>query len=153
MKYVLILIIIIAGIIGLTMFSNMNNNIEEKEHNDEAREEYEIFGPKITLNKTLHNFGIIPQYGGTVETKFIIKNEENETLEIGKITTSCSCTSVSISSSSIQVGSEAELTVVFDPDFHDEPTGIFRRTVFIPTNDPDKPEAEIVIEVDIDEGR
>lgn len=275
MKYALILIIIITGIIGFIIFSNINENIKEKNHNDEEREEYEIFpgdvakkienkddiilldvrtseeyakihlenalllpaqelsaqmleniglgedakekeiiiycksgarskmaydimkslgymniksiaggmihwqednypftevgehngqkietkitnkiiGPKILFNKTTHNFGVIPQFGGKVETKFIVKNIGVKILEIGEITTSCNCTTASISSASIQIGDEAEITVVFDPNFHDEPTGVFRRTVFIPTNDSDKPEAEITIEVDIDEDR
>ena len=44
------------------------------------------------------------------------------------------------------------LTVVFDPDFHEEPVDVFKRTVFIPTNDPNTPEAEVSVQVDIAEG-
>jgi rhodanese-related sulfurtransferase len=110
-------------------------------------------GPKITLDHTLHKFGVITQFGGTVEATFIVKNEGTEMLEIGDITTSCSCTSASISSSAILAGGQAELTVVFDPDFHEEPVDVFKRTVFIPTNDPANPEMEVAIEVDIDEGK
>ena len=129
---------------------------EVGEHNGqkiETKITNKIIGPKILFNKTTHNFGVIPQFGGKVETKFIVKNIGVKILEIGEITTSCNCTTASISSASIQIGDEAEITVVFDPNFHDEPTGVFRRTVFIPTNDSDKPEAEITIEVDIDEDR
>jgi rhodanese-related sulfurtransferase len=113
----------------------------------------EITGPKIAFDRTLHDFGSIPQFGGTVETVFTVKNKGSKTLEIGKITTSCSCTSASISSLSILPRGQAELTVVFDPDFHEEPTDIFKRTVFIPTNDPNNPEAEVVVQVDIEEGK
>lgn len=110
-------------------------------------------GAKITFDRTLHDFGLVAQYGGKVETKFIITNTGSETLEIGELTTSCSCTKALISSSSILPNDKAELTVVFDPDFHKEPTDVFKRTVFIPTNDANNPEAEIVIQVDIDEGK
>lgn len=113
----------------------------------------EFNGPKIEFDRVLHDFGVIPQYGGIVETTFIIKNEGTETLVIGDITTSCSCTSAQISSREIPTESEAELTVIFDPDFHEEPFDVFKRTVFIPTNDPNNPEAEVTIQVDIDEGQ
>ena len=110
-------------------------------------------GPKISFDRTFKEYGVIPQYGGVVEATFILKYKGNEMLKIGDITTSCSCTSTRISSSEIPAGSEAELTVIFDPDFHEEPTDVFKRTVFIPTNDPSKSEAEIVIQVDINEGK
>jgi len=106
-------------------------------------------GSKIILDRELHDFGAISQYGGTVETTFTVKNGGTENLIIGDLTTSCSCTSASISSSNIAPNSKAVLTVVFDPDFHEEPLGTFKRTVFIPTNDPTTPEAEAVISVDV----
>jgi rhodanese-related sulfurtransferase len=116
-------------------------------------EQVQTSSPKITVDRTLHKFGVIPQFGGKVEATFTIKNEGTETLKIGDITTSCSCTSASISSSAISTGGEAELTVVFDPDFHEEPVDVFKRTIFIPTNDLNNPEMEVSIEVDIDEGK
>lgn len=95
---------------------------------------------------------MIPQYGGTVQETFTVKNSGKETLTIGDITTSCSCTSATISDTSIDPNDTAILTIVFDPDFHAEPLEIFKRTVFIPTNDPTTPEAEVSIQVDIAEG-
>lgn len=110
-------------------------------------------GPRITLDRTFYDFGLITQYGGTVEETFIVENSGTETLIIGDLTTSCSCTSATVTSTSIDPGKSAELTVVFDPDFHEEPLDVFKRTIFIPTNDPTTPEAEISIQVDIDEGK
>jgi len=111
-----------------------------------------VNGSKISLDRTFHDFGIIPQYGGIVEAKFTVKNKGKETLAIGDITTSCSCTSAKVASQSVPVGGETTLTVYFDPNFHDEPVDVFKRTVFIPTNDPVDKEAEVVIQVDIKEG-
>ena len=108
-------------------------------------------GSKISIADPFYDFGVIPQSGGTVSKDFVVKNAGSEILEIGTLTTSCSCTSASISESSIDLGDSAVLTVVFDPDFHEEPTGVFKRTVFIPNNDPGTPEAEVVIQVDIAE--
>jgi len=112
----------------------------------------ETNGPKITLNRTLHDFGVIPQYGGTVEATFVVGNDGTDNLEIGQITTSCSCTSATIEDSVIQPGDDTTLTVVFDPDLHEEPLDVFKRTVFLPTNDPNTPEAEVAVQVDIAEG-
>ncbi|MCA9361522.1 DUF1573 domain-containing protein [Candidatus Kaiserbacteria bacterium] len=109
-------------------------------------------GPKISIDRKLHDFGLIPQYGGTVETTFAVTNNGTETLEIGTLTTSCSCTTATISDTSIEPNGNATLTVVFDPDFHEEPLDVFKRTVFIPTNDPNNPEAEVSVQVDITEG-
>lgn len=109
-------------------------------------------GAKISLDRTSHNFGVIPQFGGVVRTGFIVQNTGTETLEIGQLSTSCSCTSAEITKTSIEPGGKSTLTVIFDPDFHEEPLGVFKRTVFIPTNDPAQPEAEVSISVDIAEG-
>lgn len=111
-----------------------------------------IAGPSISLDRVLHDFGVIPQYGGVVEATYTVTNDGTENLEIGTITTSCSCTSATISSSSIKPNEQATLTVVFDPDFHGEPLDVFKRTVFLPTNDPNTPEAEVSVQVDIAEG-
>lgn len=110
-------------------------------------------GPRVSFDRTQHDFGTVPQYGGTVETDFTLTNTGAETLEVGTITTSCSCTSAAISDSSVAPGDSATVTVVFDPDFHEEPGGTFTRTAFIPTNDPNTPEAEVSIRVDIAEGQ
>ena len=106
-------------------------------------------GSKISFNKESYDFGSIPKLGGTVTTDFTVKNTGTENLTIGTLTTSCSCTTATISSEDIEPGGEATLTIVFDPNFHEEPQGQFTRTVFIPTNDPNQPEAEVNIKVEI----
>jgi rhodanese-related sulfurtransferase len=110
-------------------------------------------GAKASLDRTLHDFGEITQYGGVVTADFIITNNGSENLAIGDITTSCSCTSATVASKSVAPGGQTTLTVVFDPDFHEEPLGVFKRTVFIPTNDPNTLEAEVAVQVDIIEGK
>jgi hypothetical protein len=167
---IVVIIIVIGGgyFVAMNMGWNTINTMMDDEHNHEDHlhdEDIEdkteikissnddISGPKITLDRTLHKFGVIPQYGGTVEAIFTVKNEGTEVLEIGDITTSCSCTSATISSSSIPADGQAILTVAFDPDFHEEPLDVFKRTVFIPTNDPNNLELEVAIEVDINEGK
>jgi len=116
-------------------------------------DEVSLNGPKIALSKTFYDFGVVPQYGGVVKTTFTIQNTGNETLTLGDITTSCSCTSAEVSSKTIATSGSAELVVTFDPNFHAEPIDVFKRTVFIQTNDPVTPEVEVVVQVDIAEGK
>lgn len=110
-------------------------------------------GPKIVIDRRLHDFGAIPQFGGKVETTFTLTNQGTEILEIGTLTTSCSCTTASVSDSSLEPGEKSVLKVVFDPNLHEEPFDVFKRTVFIPTNDLESPELEIAVQVDIAEGQ
>jgi rhodanese-related sulfurtransferase len=122
--------------------------------NDTSEDIQEVVseGPRLSVDRALHDFGEIPQYGGTVETTFAINNTGTEVLEIGTLTTSCSCTSASVDDASLKPNESATLTVVFDPDFHEEPLEVFKRTVFIPTNDSNNPESEVSVQVDILEG-
>lgn len=87
------------------------------------------------------------------KTVFTVKNEGEATLEIGTISTSCTCTSAEVEENNIEPGESTTLTVTFDPTVHEEPKDKFKRTVFIETNDPNTPEAEIFIWVDIDESQ
>jgi rhodanese-related sulfurtransferase len=109
-------------------------------------------GPELTVDRELHDFGYIPQFGGTVETTFELTNTGTEVLEIGTLTTSCSCTSASVDEASLEPNESTTMTVVFDPDLHEEPFDVFKRTVFIPTNDQNNPEIEVAVQVDIAEG-
>lgn len=109
--------------------------------------------PKIVFDRMNHDFGEITQFGGKVQTTFIVKNTGGTELKIGEITTSCSCTEAKIAQNTIPAGGETTLTVIFNPNLHEEPVEKFKRTIFMPTNDPENPEAELTIEVDILEGR
>lgn len=109
-------------------------------------------GPALSVDKKMHDFGLVPQYGGKVETTFNLTNTGKEDLEIGTITTSCSCTSASVEKLSLKPSESTVMKVVFDPNLHEEPFDVFKRTVFIPTNDPNNPELEVSVQVDIAEG-
>lgn len=111
-----------------------------------------LTGPELSVDRVLHDFGVIPQFGGTVETVFELKNTGSELLKIGTLTTSCSCTTATVVKTSLEPGESTKMTVVFDPNLHAEPLDVFKRTVFIPTSDPNKPETEVSVQVDIAEG-
>lgn len=116
---------------------------------EDIKASMEVAGPILSFDRTLHDFGSIPMTGGTVETTFELTNTGVQPLIIGEISASCGCTSAEISETTIDPQETAILTVVFDPAFHAEPLDKITRTVFIPTNDPTMPEAEVNIKVDI----
>lgn len=107
----------------------------------------------ISFDIIEHDFGEITQFGGMVSTTFQVNNDGNDNLEILSISTSCGCATAEIEEMVVAPGESTVLTVFFDPDHHEEPGGRFSRTVFIETNDPANPEAEVKIWVDILEGQ
>ena len=109
-------------------------------------------GPQIAFDRETHDFGDVKQLGGKVSTTFSVRNSGSADLLIDTITTSCSCTEAKLDSAIIKAGQSATLTVTFNPNLHEEPVEKFKRTIFIPSNDSQKPEAELSIFVDILEG-
>ena len=110
-------------------------------------------GPSIYIENKEYDLGEIRQYGGIVNTTFSVMNKGITDLKINSVSTSCGCTTAKLEDSIITPGSSSILTVFFDPNIHEEPEGKFSRTVFLETNDPNEPEAEVRIMVDILEGQ
>ena len=107
----------------------------------------------ISFDKTEHDFGEITQFGGVVNTTFQVINVGSIDLKITSVSTSCGCTTAELKELVISPGESSTLIVFFDPNFHEEPEGRFSRTVFLETNDPTNPEAELKIWMDILEGQ
>ena len=123
----------------------------ENEH-DEQREMHQRANynkPVAEAHRKQHDFGQIYKANGTISTTFEIENHGKELLEIGEISTSCSCTTAEMDKTVIAFDEKATLTVNFDPNFHDEPGGKFTRSVFVPTNDTDLSELQFDIFVEI----
>lgn len=106
-------------------------------------------GAKVKTDRTEYDFGKIDKKDGVVSAEFVIGNTGKGELEIGDITTSCSCASAKMDKEGIMPGESGILTVFFDPNFHEEPEGRFFRSVFVPTNDSENRELEFKIYVEI----
>jgi hypothetical protein len=89
-----------------------------------------------------YDFGTIPQE--TVTHSFTVMNKGDKDLVIGKITTSCGCTTAKIDQKIIPPGQKATLEVTFDPLAHDT-KGKTTRTVHLETNDPKYPVKDVKI--------
>ena len=105
---------------------------------------------KAAIEVTEHDFGVIRKEDGAVTTTFQVHNSGSDPLLLGDISTSCSCTSATVDISEVEPNGTAIVTVKFDPNVHEEPDGRFSRMTYIPTNDPDTPEIEFTIFVEIE---
>jgi hypothetical protein len=125
----------------------------DNDHFEEMREEMhktvDYNKPLAETHNNTYDFGEVSRAGGVVSTTFEIENHGRETLIIGEISTSCGCTSAEVAKKELGFNEETDLTVYFDPNFHDEPEGRFTRSVFVKTNDPDLAEMQFDIHVEV----
>ncbi len=107
--------------------------------------------PNVDVPVAEYDFGAIPSGPENVSQVFYIQNTGTEVLEISSVVTSCGCTTANLSSSVIPPGTRADLTVVFDPDYHDT-VGPVTRVVWLETNDPDQPVVEVGFDANVRKG-
>jgi hypothetical protein len=103
---------------------------------------------QIELSATEFDFGTIPNTG-PVSQVFQVSNAGDGPLEISGVSTSCGCTTAEIRHQQLAAGESTDLTVTYDPLAHDGATGEFMRLVFIRSDDPDTPEANLTIRVTV----
>ncbi|HET6446509.1 MAG TPA: DUF1573 domain-containing protein, partial [candidate division Zixibacteria bacterium] len=86
--------------------------------------------------------------GEIVSRNLTLRNDGDADLVIDSIITSCTCTEASISPMTIAADQSGILHIEFDSGFHGpDLTGPLIRQVFINSNDPQKP--ELVIELNV----
>lgn len=71
-----------------------------------------------------------------VDHTFVLKNDGEAPLTIGRMDTTCDCTTAELSAQVIPSGKLALLRLVFDAGYHDTRGQYVRRGVGIETNDP-----------------
>ncbi|MDP3973437.1 MAG: DUF1573 domain-containing protein [Candidatus Daviesbacteria bacterium] len=118
---------------------------------------------KVSLDEKTYDWGEIPYSGPDATKTFIIKNTGTDVLKLTNVKTSCACTNARVTidgevspsfdmhtTSSwvgeVPPGKEAQLTVIFDQDFHG-PTGVgaVERLISIETNDAANPKLEFLL--------
>lgn len=111
-------------------------------------------GPHLFLPVKEYDFGTIKQSGPVIKRSFEIINDGTDDVMIGKVVTSCSCTSAKINKDLIRVGESAIVTVSFDPNYHFESYDQIERTTTIFSNalNSQRPEIKIYMKVDYDLG-
>ncbi len=102
--------------------------------------------PKISVEPALQDLGTRPQQ--LIDLVFEVKNTGNADLVIEKVSVSCECTTAEMEKSVIPPGESAELRVKFDPA-EDNLFGEIQRIIYLRSNDPIQPEAEVEFRVTI----
>lgn len=103
---------------------------------------------RIELSANEFDFGTIPNTG-PVSQVFQVRNAGDGPLEISGVSTSCGCTTAEVGSQQLVAGESTNLAVTYDPLAHDGATGDFLRLVYIQSDDPDTPEANLTIRVTV----
>lgn len=124
--------------------------------------------PKIQLSPATYNFDNISAADGVVENSFEVKNVGASPLTLTGMLTSCGCTTAKLKivdqqsdtvesptfgmhnnptnwSVSLKPNQTAELSVFFDPNFHQNASGPVTRTISIFSDDPGKSEAQLTV--------
>ncbi|MCA9375936.1 MAG: DUF1573 domain-containing protein [Candidatus Doudnabacteria bacterium] len=100
-----------------------------------------------------HDFGVVLQSGGLVTHDFPFQYNGEGVVEIENVVGSCACTTGSVDRTSFASGDTGVLTVVFDPNLHEEPEGRFYKSVVLETaGDQADAEVKIWAEIDLDLG-
>jgi hypothetical protein len=89
--------------------------------------------------------------GDVISSDLIVRNEGESDLVIDSIITSCTCTQASVEPMTIAANQSGTLHIEFDSGFHGSNlTGPLIRQVFINSNDPQQPEFEVEIVVNVE---
>jgi hypothetical protein len=103
---------------------------------------------QIELSATEFDFGAISNTDPVRQT-FQVRNAGQGTLKIMGVSTSCGCTTARVDKEHLDPGETAALTVTYDPQAHGGQTGRFMRVVYVRSDDPETPEASLIIRVTV----
>jgi len=104
--------------------------------------------PILTVEPSEFDFGDISA-AAPVSATLQVRNQGNRALTISDISTSCGCTTAAVTQSTVAAGQTTDLQVTFDPQAHPGLYGPLLRIVYLQSNDPDHPEVEVPITVNI----
>lgn len=115
------------------------------------KESLEKNAPQIVIEPKSFDFGKV-EFGKTVEHTFTVKNTGGEPLEIKRVSTSCGCTQAEINKEKIEPGETASLLVTYDSGAMGKSIlgKRIQRFVYVRSNDPQTPQAEVTIYVRVE---
>lgn len=100
---------------------------------------------QIHFEKTYQDLGNVIQ-NDVVPVQFVFTNKGSSTLLVTDVKPSCGCTVVDLIRGSYKPGQSDTLKVTFDAG---DKFGIIRKEILVKTNDPDKPEIQLVLEANV----
>jgi hypothetical protein len=104
--------------------------------------------PVLTVMPNQVDLGAIAA-DAPVTTTLQIRNSGQRPLTITGVRTSCGCTAATLSETNLVAGGATNLIITFDPQAHPGLYGPLLRVVYLASNDPEQPEVEIPVHVEI----
>lgn len=98
--------------------------------------------PAIRLDPSAVDFGPLAK---RMTRTVVVHNAGRAPLRVLAVSSSCGCTTAAIEANTLAPGGSAPLEITFDPVAHGPQPGPVRHAVYLRTNDPRKPEAEIEV--------
>jgi hypothetical protein len=95
---------------------------------------------KVTVDKTVHDFGTIQKDGGRVSAVFTITNSTKTPIILSEVRASCGCTTPDWTKEPIETGKTGTVTATYNPTG----SGPFEKSVTINISSGDKTEMMIV---------
>jgi len=87
-------------------------------------------GDKITVDKTVHDFGTVKESDGPVSATFIVTNKSKDPVLITYVNVSCGCTAPEWTKEPVDPGKTGKVTATFNPKGR---IGIFDKPITITT--------------------
>jgi len=102
--------------------------------------------PRINVKENSWDFGKVDQ-GEVLTHVFSITNEGGAPLVINRVRTTCGCTAAVVSDKKIEPGKSGKIEVTLNTRGYE---GRLSKDVFIETNDPEQPQAQLTVTASID---
>lgn len=101
---------IALGLAFMAYTPNVNDdNQDKKEQTEEKKEKV------ISVDKLTHDFGILKEVNGEVNTIFKITNNMDQPINLSKVVVSCGCSNSTWTKEPIAPGKTGEVKVTFNP--------------------------------------
>ncbi len=109
---------------------------------------YSITGQNgtITFEETTHDYGKLQESIQKATHRFIFTNTGNGNLKLVNVKASCGCTATDYSKGEIKPGEKGFVESVY---YTAGRPGVFRKSITVTTNDPDKPNTVLFIKGDV----
>ena len=106
--------------------------------------------PNISVEETSLDLGDVVN-GKIVSRDLFVRNNGEADLVVESIITSCTCTQATVDPMTIGANESGTLHIEFDSGFHGpDLTGPLIRQVFINSNDPQQPELQVELVVNVE---
>lgn len=106
--------------------------------------------PNISVEETSLDLGDVVN-GEIVSRDLSLRNDGAADLVVDSVTTSCTCTQATVDPMTIGANESGTLHIEFDSGFHGpDLTGPLIRQVFINSNDPQQPELQVELVVNVE---